>query len=162
MVSLPPWLMAASLPHSHWQGSKLASLKQTGPVYSVTLRPSLARPHYVHEVQLGHHIQVICMLCMLLPLPRLREQFPTFSSFRAIPTHIQVGCSSLCQREGKGVLTVTMQYRPLGRANNAEAGAIGPAWVWPVQPSAAPPGNFSIYLSYFIRLCMYKSYHSIL
>ena len=48
-----------------------------------------------------------------------------FSSYKAVTTHI--GRSILCQREGKGVQTVTMVYRPSGRAENHEAGAVGGA-----------------------------------
>ena len=61
----------------------------------------------------------------------------TFASYKAAATHI--GRSVLCQREGKGVRTVTMQYRPSGRAEDQEAGAIGAAGAWPVRPAAAAP-----------------------
>ena len=70
----------------------------------------------------------------------------TFASYKAVTTHI--GRSVLCQREGKGVRTVTMQYRPSGRAEDQEAGAMGAAGAWPVRPAAAPappaaaPGTF--------------------
>ncbi len=59
-----------------------------------------------------------------------------FSSYKAVTTHI--GRSILCQREGKGVQTVTMAYRPSVRAEDQEAGAVGGAWTWPVRPAAAP------------------------
>ena len=61
----------------------------------------------------------------------------TFASYKAVTTHI--GRSLFCQREGKGVRTVTMQYRPSGRAEDQEAGAIGAAGAWPVRPAAAAP-----------------------
>ena len=61
----------------------------------------------------------------------------TFASYKTAATHI--GRSVLCQREGKGVRTVTMQYRPSGRAEDQEAGAIGAAGAWPVRPAAAAP-----------------------
>jgi len=66
----------------------------------------------------------------------------TFSSYKAVTTHISR--SMICQREGKGVRTVTMQYRPSARAEDHEAGAIGPAGAWPVRPAApaAAPGKF--------------------
>ena len=66
----------------------------------------------------------------------------TFATYKAAATHI--GRSVLCQREG--VRTVTMQYRPSGRAEDQEAGAIGAAGAWPVRPAAPPaaaPGKFS-------------------
>jgi hypothetical protein len=59
-----------------------------------------------------------------------------FSSYKAVTTHI--GRSILCVREGKGVQTVTMAYRPSGRAEDQEAGAVGGAGTWPVRPAAAP------------------------
>ena len=58
----------------------------------------------------------------------------TFASYKAVTTHI-----GLCQREGKGVRTVTMQYRPSGRAEDQEAGAMGAEGAWLVQPAAAAP-----------------------
>jgi hypothetical protein len=63
----------------------------------------------------------------------------TFASYRAVTTHI--GRSYICQHEEKGVRTVTTQYRPSGRAENQEAGAVGAAGAWPVRstaPAAAP------------------------
>jgi hypothetical protein len=63
----------------------------------------------------------------------------TFASYRAITTHI--GGSYICQHEGKGVRTVTTQYRPSGRAEDQKAGAVGAAGAWPVRsaaPAAAP------------------------
>ncbi len=65
----------------------------------------------------------------------------TFASYRAVTTHI--GRSNICQHEGKGVWTVTTQYRPSRRAEDQEAGAVGAAGAWPVRPaaSAAAPGK---------------------
>ena len=79
--------------------------------------------------------------------PGSRSTF-TFASYtgKAVTTHI--GRSVLCQREGKGVQTVTMEYRPSGRAEDQEAGAMGAAGAWPVRPAAAAappaaaPGKF--------------------
>ena len=59
-----------------------------------------------------------------------------FSSYKAVTTHI--GHSMQCQREGKGVRTVTMVYRPSGRAEDHEAGAVGGAGAWPVRPAVPP------------------------
>ena len=59
-----------------------------------------------------------------------------FSSYQAVTAHI--GRSFVCQREAKGVQTVTMAYRPSGRAEDQEAGAVGGAGTWPVRPAAAP------------------------
>ncbi len=41
--------------------------------------------------------------------------------------HTHVGRSYICQHERKDVLTATMQYRPSGRAEDHEAGAMGAA-----------------------------------
>lgn len=60
-----------------------------------------------------------------------------FCSYKAVTTHI--GRSFVCRTEGKGVQTVTMQYRPSGRAEDQEAGPVGAAGAWPVR-SAAPAG----------------------
>jgi hypothetical protein len=62
-----------------------------------------------------------------------------FSSYKAVTTHI--GRSMLCQREGKGVQTITMTYRPSARAEDQEAGAVGGAGTWPVRPAAAPAAS---------------------
>ncbi len=44
--------------------------------------------------------------------------------------------------EGKGVRTVTMQYRPSGWTKNHEAGSVGAPGAWPVRPAAnAGPGT---------------------
>ena len=59
-----------------------------------------------------------------------------FSTYQAVTAHISR--SRLCQREAKGVQTVTMAYRPSGRAEDQEAGAVGGAGTWPVRPAAAP------------------------
>ena len=59
-----------------------------------------------------------------------------FSTYQAVTAHISR--SRLCQREAKGVQTVTMAYRPSGRAEDQEAGAVGEAGTWPVRPAAAP------------------------
>ncbi len=48
-----------------------------------------------------------------------------FCSYKAVTTHI--GRSVVCQKEEKGVRTVTMQYRPSGRAKDHEAGPVGAA-----------------------------------
>ena len=72
----------------------------------------------------------------------------TFASYKAVTTHI--GRSSICQREAKGVRTVTMQYRPSGRAEDQEAGAIGAAGAWLVRPGRRPQASSSISL-YRIR-----------
>ena len=63
-----------------------------------------------------------------------------FCSYKAVTTHI--GRSVVCQNEGKGVRTVTMQYRPSGRAEDHEAGPVGAPGAWPVRPAAnAAPGK---------------------
>ena len=63
-----------------------------------------------------------------------------FCSYKAVTTHI--GRSVVCQKEGKGVKTITMQYRPSGRAEDHEAGPVGAPGAWPVRPAAnASPGT---------------------
>ena len=63
-----------------------------------------------------------------------------FCSYKAVTTHI--GRSIVCRTEGKGAQTVTMQYRPSGRAEDQEAGPMGAPGAWPVRPAApAAPGK---------------------
>jgi hypothetical protein len=59
-----------------------------------------------------------------------------FATYQAVTAHISR--SRLCQREAKGVQTITTAYRPSGRAEDQEAGAVGGAGPWPVRPAAAP------------------------
>ncbi len=87
---------------------------------------SIASPCHVHA-QLGHHFQSLCMLWVQLPWPRLQEHV-TFALYRAVTTHI--AHSFICQHEGKGVRTVTTQYRPSGRAEDQDAGAVWAAGAW--------------------------------
>ena len=56
-------------------------------------------------------------------------EIPIFARDKAATTHIG---SCTCQTEGKGVRTVTMQYRPSGRAEDHGAGPVG-------APGACPP-----------------------
>ena len=66
-------------------------------------------------------------------------EIPIFARDKAVTTHIG---SSTCQTEGKGVRTITMQYRPSGRAEDHEAGPVGAPGAWPVRPAAnASPGT---------------------
>ena len=58
-----------------------------------------------------------------------------FSSYKAVTTHI--GRSILCQREGKGVQTVTMAYRPSG-SRGWSSRWCWDIMAWPVRPAAAP------------------------
>ena len=90
----------------------------------------------------------------------------TFASYKAVATHI--GRSYICQHEGKGVRTVTTQYRLSGRAEDQEAGAVGAAGAWPVRPAtpAAAPGKMKPYfISYTISnvyiVCIYRPFWAI-
>ena len=90
----------------------------------------------------------------------------TFASYKAVTTHI--GRSYICQHEGKGVRTVTTQYRPSGRAEDQEAGAVGAAGAWPVRPTApaAAPGKMKRYfisytISYVYIVCIYRPFWAI-
>ena len=68
-----------------------------------------------------------------------------------------------CQHEGKGVRTVTTQYRPSGRAEDQEAGAVGAAGAWPVRPAApaAAPGKMYIaIIAYDIIVCIHRMHIS--
>ena len=56
-------------------------------------------------------------------------EIPIFARDKAVTTHIG---SCTCQTEGKGVRTITMQYRPSGRAEDHGAGPVG-------APGACPP-----------------------
>ena len=68
------------------------------------------------------------------------SQFPTFPRTRPrlLPLTLVAASCVRARREGKGVQTVTMAYRPSGRAEDQEAGAVGGAGTWPVRPAAAP------------------------
>ncbi len=90
----------------------------------------------------------------------------TFASYKAVTTHI--GRSYICQHEGKGVRTVTTQYRPSGRAEDQEAGAVGAAGAWPVRPAApaAAQGKMKLqFISYTILyvyiVCIYRLFWAI-
>ena len=70
--------------------------------------------------------------------------------------------------EGKGVWTVTTQYRPSGRAEDQKAGAVGAAGAWPVRPAAlaAAPGKMSLLsiahtISYVYIVCIHRMFQSI-
>jgi hypothetical protein len=66
-----------------------------------------------------------------------------FCLYKAVATHFG---SSTCQTEGKGVRTVTMQYRPSWRAEDQEAGHVGAPGAWPVWPAAnTAPGKHTQY-----------------
>ncbi len=76
--------------------------------------------------------------------------------------------SFICQYEGKGVWSVTTQYRPSGRAEDQEAGAVGAAGAWPVLPAAlaAAPGKLSLLsishtISYVYIVCIYRMFQGI-
>jgi hypothetical protein len=82
-----------------------------------------------------------------------------FCSYKAVTTHI--GRSIVCRTEGKGVQTITMQYRSSGRAEDQEAGPMGAAGAWPVRTAApAAPGKLyrmsyrtSLYPCDVVRFC---------
>jgi hypothetical protein len=63
-------------------------------------------------------------ICQNEPLPQSR-----------MPASIEISLKlSVCQTEGKGVRTVTMQYIPSSRAKD-HAGHVGAPGAWPVLPA---------------------------
>ena len=73
--------------------------------------------------------------------PRLQVKYLLFP-VKAVTTHI--GHSILCQKEGKGVQTVTMIDKQSGWAKDQENGAVGGAGTWPVRHSAAPVTTYGM------------------
>jgi hypothetical protein len=67
-----------------------------------------------------------------------------------------------CQHEVKGVWTVTQQYRPSGRAEDQEAGAVGAAGAWSVRPAApaAAPGKMYIAIIAYDIVCIHRMHIS--
>ncbi len=79
----------------------------------------------------------LCVPCVLSTRPRIPMQFLFLlvqGSHHSPHTHI--GRSAVCQTEGKRFYTVPVQYRPLGRAEDQEAGPVGAGGAWPVRPAA--------------------------
>jgi hypothetical protein len=64
-----------------------------------------------------------------------------------------------CQHEVKGVWTVTQQYRPSGRAEDQEAGAVGAAGAWSVRPAAPAAAPGKMYIAYDI-VCIHRMHIS--
>jgi hypothetical protein len=59
---------------------------------------------------------------------------------------LAVAHARLRERASGPVRTVTMQYRPSGRAEDHEAGPVGAPEAWPVRPAAnAAPGKHTQY-----------------
>ena len=57
-----------------------------------------------------------------------------FGTRRAAELHISR--SAMCRAAGKGVKTLTTEYRPSKRVEDQEAGPVGGAGTWPVRPAA--------------------------
>jgi hypothetical protein len=76
------------------------------------------------------------------------EQIPFFGLYKAVTNHI--GLCVVCQTEGKGVQTVTVQYRPFCRAEDQETGPMGTEGAWPVRP-AAPAARKAIKARHIVR-----------
>ena len=77
--------------------------------------------------------QFVCCNCYEHP-DRVQTTF--FGTRRAAALH--VSRSAMCRAAGKGVKTVTQEYRPSKRVEDQEAGPVGGAGTWPVRP--AEPG----------------------
>ena len=80
--------------------------------------------------------QFVCCNCYDRGADKVQTTF--FSTKRAAALH--VARSSTCRDAGKGVKTVTQEYRPSKRIEDQEAGPIrvGGTGTWPVRP--ATPG----------------------
>jgi hypothetical protein len=76
--------------------------------------------------------QFVCCNCYERGADKIHCTF--FSNKRAAAQHITR--SAMCRDAGKGVNTVTQEYRPSKRVEDQEAGTIGRAGTWPVRPAA--------------------------
>jgi hypothetical protein len=64
-----------------------------------------------------------------------------FGSRRAAELHIAK--SPLCRGAGKGVKTITMEYRDSKRAEDQEAGPVGAPGTWPARPAGKQNSKIS-------------------
>jgi hypothetical protein len=78
--------------------------------------------------------QLVCCNCYEHGADKINCTF--FSTRSAAALHIERGAT--CRDAGKGVKTVTQEYRPYKLVEDQEAGPIGGAGTWPVRP--AVPG----------------------
>ncbi len=76
--------------------------------------------------------QFVCCNCYERGADKIHCTF--FSTRRAAALHIVR--SATCRDAGKGVKTVTQEYRPSRWVEDQEAGPIGGAGTWPVHPAA--------------------------
>jgi len=89
--------------------------------------------------------------------PAERQDGPTDS-----PGQLLSGLGMPARGKGRLAGTVTPQYRPSGRAEDQEAGAVGAAGAWSVRPAApaAAPGKMYIAIIAYDIVCIHRMHIS--